>query len=385
MMKVLNIDTTGKVSVYDDSLYQAILDKDGCQNNIICLTPFKSYHSDSLFKDKLYCFVPEEKSYSKRMKKRLLKVCEALANYIRTESLISKYKIQVLHLQWLPFLEICSIEYYILSLLKFRHANLKIVLTVHNIFPHNFSQRKKDSYKHRFIRTSHYIDHFIVHTNQSKEDLKTIFGIDEDRISVIKHGAFVPKSLPLCVREKDNKVRLLIFGLQSSYKGTDLLVDAVNSLPERQKERVELRIVGKTSEDIIGFIQSHKNERITLRNEFVSDEDLYQEIADADVLVYPYRNISQSGALLLGLSFGKPIIASDLPAFVETLHNYPKEMFFQTGSVDSLAKTIQYYLSTDSEYKSNLSLILKKLLQENSWEKSSEDTLTLYNQLVKNK
>ena len=382
-MNILNLDITGKVSVYDNSLYQSILDKDEGRNNIICLTPFKSYYSDSLCKEKLYCFVPEKKSYSKGVKKRFLKVGEALANYIRTESLINKYNIEVLHLQWLPFLEICSIEYYILRLLKSRHANLKIILTVHNIFPHNFSQRKKESYKHRFIRTSHYIDHFIVHTNQSKEDLKTIFGIDEDSISVIKHGAFVPKTLPHCAREMDYKVRLLIFGLQSSYKGTDLLVDAVNRLPEKQKVNVELRIVGKTSEDIISFIQTHKNERITLRNEFVSDGDLYQEIADADVLVYPYRNISQSGALLLGLSFGKPIIASDLPAFVETLHNYPNEMFFQTGSVDSLARTILYYLSTDSEYKSNLSLILKKLLQENSWKKSSEDTLTLYNQLVK--
>ena len=92
-MNILNLDITGKVSVYDNSLYQSILDKDEGRNNIICLTPFQSYHTDCLCKEKLYCFVSEEKSYSKGMKKRLLKVGEALANYIRTDALISKYKI----------------------------------------------------------------------------------------------------------------------------------------------------------------------------------------------------------------------------------------------------------------------------------------------------
>lgn len=58
---------------------------------------------------------------------------------------------------------------------------------------------------------------------------------------------------------------------------------------------------------------------------FVAEQKLDYEINESDVIILPYRSISQSGVLLLSLYFKKPIITSDLPSFKETLKGYRDE------------------------------------------------------------
>lgn len=381
MIKILNVDISGKVSVYDDALYESLLKEDKGENKILCLTPFKCYKNKKDIDAKLFCFISEDKAYSTGIIKRLLKASEAFANYVKLGYLINKLNPDILHFQWLPFLEICSIEYYLLKLYKsLLNKDIKIVLTVHNIYPHNLSSSKKKKYRVRFKKTISLIDHFIVHTSNSVHDLEFEFGVRRNLIDVIRHGAFVPKNKPQRSRKYESKIRFLMFGSQSLYKGTDLLLDAIKLLPSNQLNEIEIRIVGHTSEEIAQMIPSDIY-NIYWNNDYLSDDDLNQEIANADVLVFPYRNISQSGALLLGLSFLKPIIASDLPSFIETLNGYPKEMFCKAGDADSLKNIIQFYLSSDEKFKKELSQVLQRILKENSWDVSAKDTLMLYHKL----
>ena len=52
---------------------------------------------------------------------------------------------------------------------------------------------------------------------------------------------------------------------------------------------------------------------------FLSARELVALYRAADVVVYPYRAITTSGALATGLALGKTIVASDLPVFRELL------------------------------------------------------------------
>ena len=53
--------------------------------------------------------------------------------------------------------------------------------------------------------------------------------------------------------------------------------------------------------------------------QFISTEELVALYRAADIVVYPYRAITTSGALATGLALGKTIVASDLPVFRELL------------------------------------------------------------------
>ena len=65
--------------------------------------------------------------------------------------------------------------------------------------------------------------------------------------------------------------------------------------------------------------------------------DLY---LDADVLVYPYGEVTTSGALMTGIGHGKAIVATRLPAFEQLLHNEENALLVNYGDVDALASIL---------------------------------------------
>lgn len=380
IMKVISLDISGKVFKYDNALYDAVI-KESCNGDeLLCLTPYRAVSTLSSSCYSLYCLVPQEKANSSGLPKRISKAVEGVLNYIRLGRIVRNFHPNILHLQWLPFLECCGIEYYFLKWFKRINKNLKLVLTVHNIYPHNFNDKQKEAYQKRFIKVSALVDSFILHTKVSCCELNTEFGVSLDNINVIKHGVFVPESVPKRSRKVDGKCRLLMFGYQSYYKGTDLLIEAVKKLPVDLQAKIIVKIVGRVSEGLLPKVNEN-HENIFWKNAFLSDDELNEEIVNADVLVYPYRKISQSGALLLGLSFRKPIIASNLPSFVETLAKYPPEMFFEAGNANSLKETIEKYLSFDNVFKWQLVDILSEIKEDNSWEASAKETLDFYREL----
>ena len=102
--------------------------------------------------------------------------------------------------------------------------------------------------------------------------------------------------------------RLLCFGLIRPYKGIETLVHAFHGLSDGA---ASLRIVGKpvspamrqTVEDACAA-----DARIGARLEYVGDDVLAQEIGEAQCVVLPYRDMQNSGALLLALSLGRPVL-----------------------------------------------------------------------------
>jgi beta-1,4-mannosyltransferase len=103
--------------------------------------------------------------------------------------------------------------------------------------------------------------------------------------------------------------RLLYFGLIRPYKGVGELVTAFRSTSD---PRMRLRIVGKPStKDLSDMIQEGclADDRISAQLDYVDDETLASEVGRARLVVLPYRDIHNSGSLLLALSLGRPVLA----------------------------------------------------------------------------
>ena len=383
-MRVLSLDITGKVSLYDNALFDSLLDATAQGDEWIGLTPYRSLSNVPQRKRGLFCLIPERKAHAGGLLKRSLKAIECLLNYISLLWMIRIDRPDVLHLQWLPFMEVNAWEVPLLRWMRRLNPRTKLVLTIHNVYPHNMGEARKERYRLRFRKASALIDAFIVHTRISKADVVREFGLSPSRVHVCCHGVFEPKGITFnAEHRKDGKLHVLQFGGQSYYKGTDLLVDAVCGLDEERKKRIETHIVGGISQNFLDELKAKdKDEVIIWKAYFLSEEELHQEINAADLIVLPYRAISQSGVLLLSIFFEKLIICSDLPSFRETMQgewgdSLDRDLFFRTEDVGDLRNLLVRYV--DGEVSEMLLreriLHLKHLY---SWERAARATWDLY-------
>ena len=340
-MNYLMVDISGKVLNYDIALCEALskaLSSDNHLNFFAANIDPKKIDCDC---KRLISLIPKSLQNSENIIKRAFKALEGIVNYIYLILYLAFHKVRILHLQWLPFLEISSIERIFLKNIRLISPKTKIFLTVHNLYPHNSCESRKIAYRSRFSKVQRYIDTFILHLETSRQEFCRDFSIEESRTIVIPHGIFEPKGYAVQSHMRGEKLNLIMYGNQSYYKGTDILVDALNLLPKESQDKVHTVIIGKIAPDYYASLKS-KTEQLDVEwiPEFVSDEVLYNKIAESDAIVIPYREISQSGVLLLALSFKRNLIVSDLPSFKETLQGVSDDVFFENGNAKSLANLL---------------------------------------------
>jgi len=102
--------------------------------------------------------------------------------------------------------------------------------------------------------------------------------------------------------------RMLHFGIIRPYKGIDELLGAFRTanIPD-----TTLRIVGRSSSDeLTGLIKGAESDdaRVSSRLEYVDDATLVLEISKAEVVILPYKQMHNSGALLAALSVDRPVV-----------------------------------------------------------------------------
>jgi glycosyltransferase involved in cell wall biosynthesis len=261
-----------------------------------------------------------------RLPRRILKLLEAMLNLsaLTVRFLISRP--DVIHVQYLPMLKWrLPLDLWFLEFCRGRGS--KIVLTVHDLLPHDTGE----AYKRTFDELYRIVDAIICHSDHVKARLEAEFSVPEGKISVIPHGPFF-YDLPASGLEKTlqsfelepEKVLILWQGIIFPYKGIDLLLRSWQQV-EANVDDACLVIAGTGAPELLDQIRGQVKDldlkRVKLHFRFISTEELVALYRASDVVVYPYRAITTSGALATGLALGKAIIASDLPVFRELLTN----------------------------------------------------------------
>lgn len=102
--------------------------------------------------------------------------------------------------------------------------------------------------------------------------------------------------------------RLLTFGLVRPYKGVENLVARFGEIDD---PALSLRVVGRPSTAALRTeVESlaDADPRVSTTLDHVGDDQLAVEIGEAELVVLPYREMHNSGALLLALSLDRPAL-----------------------------------------------------------------------------
>jgi glycosyltransferase involved in cell wall biosynthesis len=172
------------------------------------------------------------------------------------------------------------------------------------------------------------------------------------RIYLIQNDFIVERKV-----KRNTKANFLFFGKIHYYKGLDILLESAQML--RKKRNDFLVTVAGDSKDFSEYIKYTKNtDYLDLRVRFLDKEEIANVFNAADYLVLPYREVTQSGPLLIAFNFKVVPIVSNLDGFSEYISDGKNGYMFTSESASDLAEKMEYILDSDSF---NYDLIQKNL------------------------
>lgn len=206
-----------------------------------------------------------------------------------------------------------------------RRRGVKIIWTIHDLIPHDLVYpRIEMPFWHEVIRQ---VDGVIALTTRGLEMARERYEDLRNLPSfVIPHGHF--RDVYPCSATREDARRALnvapdqsvitYFGQIRPYKNVPQLIRAFRELPGAQPllfvcGRVNKRI--DLHDAILQAAAADPRVRLVLR--YIEPAEIQRYLAAADLLVFPYSEILNSGSAMLGLSFDRPILVPNLGAMPE--------------------------------------------------------------------
>jgi D-inositol-3-phosphate glycosyltransferase len=325
----------------------------------------------------------------------MAKALRVLSYYVRLVRYAATARPKLFHILWNNKFQFFDRT---LLMLYYRTLRKKITLTVHNV---NAGKRDlNDSFLNRLSLRIQYTlsDHLFVHTDAMKRELVSDFCIPENNVCVVPFG--INNTVPdtrLSIAEARRQLgisggdrALLFFGNIAPYKGLEYLIAAFTKV-SKEEGTYRLIIVGKPKgrEDYWNRIQqaiahSGVRDRVIERIEYIPDEQTELYFKAADVLILPYARVFQSGVLLLGYSFGLPVIASDVGNLKEEIIEGETGFVFRPRDSSDLASKIENYFTSElfHNLETRRAQIKKYANERYSWDKVAAITTAIYSRLL---
>jgi glycosyltransferase involved in cell wall biosynthesis len=321
--------------------------------------------------------------------RRIVKSLEYLVNLVILSVRFAISRPDILHVQFLPFLD-HGYPFEIWFLNYIRCLGIPVVYTVHNLTHQDFGDRHKAIY----VRAYALADILICHGHEARERLVQDFGVARDKIRVIPHGPLFDCSVSTSQREARVELGLptdeaivLCLGVISEYKGIPFLLDAWKYLVH-SGTKGRLLVAGTGDDSLLSSIVHKVHEEgisasVSLWLQFIPVKQLPLLYLASDILVYPYKAGTTSGALLTGMNYRKPIVATKLPFFREYLKDQENALLVDYGDVEGLSFALQKLITNPVERTRLAGGMEKDVLDLASWSKIAETTRQSYEEVLR--
>ena len=313
-------------------------------------------------------------------KNHLLKFISYLLSLIRLLLRFMKERPDVAHIQWI---RVPNLDYFFLRLFKF--SNCKIIYTAHNVLPHNdFSVKTFESYR-RYYKA---VDIIIVHSENTRRELIDKFGLSPEKIVVIPHGLLPVTVENNIVSQKCDELKkryalegytvISCLGVQSTYKGTDILINAWSNTPAlRNNLNIRLLIAGKMKDISYSELQTCSN--VVIIDRYLTDEEYIAFLRLSTATIFPYRIISQSGSLFTAINERVPIIVSHTGGLHQPLEIADIGWDFGSSTPENLKSQLIGIIQSGDFLAKRETARWDKIHNYYSWDRIGRLTAELYN------
>lgn len=280
----------------------------------------------------------------------------------RPDLLITKF--------WLPFMAPClgTIERRVR-----RNGHTRIVSILDNIIPHE--HRPGDRiFARYFVRST---DAFVAMSRSVLDDLN-LFDTKKPRRfcphPLYDHyGDILPKEEARRMVGIDTDGRyVLFFGFIRSYKGLDLLLDAMAD-PRIAQRDIRLIVAGEFYGDPKPYMEQIERlgiaDRIKLCTDFIPDSQVNRYFCAADLVAQPYKSATQSGVTQIAFHFEKPMLVTDVGGLAEIVPDGKIGYVVQPDAHQIADAIVRYY---DEQREAPFTEAVRDEKQKYSWDKMVE-------------
>ncbi|MBR6331155.1 MAG: glycosyltransferase [Bacteroidales bacterium] len=280
----------------------------------------------------------------------------------RPDLLITKF--------WLPFMAPClgTIERRVR-----RNGHTRIVSILDNIIPHE--HRPGDRiFARYFVRST---DAFVAMSRSVLDDL-SLFDTKKPRRfcphPLYDHyGDILPKEEARRMVGIDTDGRyVLFFGFIRSYKGLDLLLDAMAD-PRIAQRDIRLIVAGEFYGDPKPYMEQIERlgiaDRIKLCTDFIPDSQVNRYFCAADLVAQPYKSATQSGVTQIAFHFEKPMLVTDVGGLAEIVPDGKIGYVVQPDAHQIADAIVRYY---DEQREVPFTEAVRDEKQKYSWDKMVE-------------
>jgi glycosyltransferase involved in cell wall biosynthesis len=240
--------------------------------------------------------------------------------------------------------------------------------------------------KQFFIRQSALINDRIMTGSPQMRETWLYIGIPEDKMIYIGNAVNLPAQYSTELSFK-HSISLLFLTRVVLEKGIIELIDSYLSL-QKETENLKLRIVGADTADTL-YVKKYlhdvdKNNLVEYVGP-VSDEQKHKEYLEADIFVFPTYVEDQSYAVMEAMSYGLPVIASNVGGVPSLITHEQNGYLVLPKDVDSLRQGIKKIISAP-DLREKLGKNARKTIEQGfTWEIRSQEIVALYTTLVKAK
>lgn len=297
-----------------------------------------------------------------------------------------------------------------------KQSNARIIFDLHFVIQKEASRIDK-SFSRPFLKLA---DEYVTHSQKTTRELIDFFPeqqfsyADEDnskRIIELYHpiyNIFEPVDDFNIGEFKQSfglkKNVFLFFGFIRKYKGLHNTIRAFKKL-EEQRDDVSLLICGESFWDTLDdskwstklkkavfgtmkkILLSDKSDEknyqpldlidelgvknVKVVNEYIPHQEVHKYFQASDAVVLFYDNSSPSGIESMSYNFSKPILATKVGHFDETIINGKNGYLAEAGNIDDMAKTMNYFIEHPIDAE-NIEALAEKL----TWENYVQEILT---------
>ena len=277
----------------------------------------------------------------------------------------------------------CCFDFYFSLAYLIKAKSIPLVFGVHDVIQH--SDKRNSIFYHLSYRFSLFVgDVFLQFSSNQNRVFKQLY----PKLKSSMVGMSI-KDFGEAKGEKhifDNStIKILFFGSIQYYKGYDLLINAFEKILNMGINNIRLSFLGECTPKNELYLKSlvKSYDKYNLRLHFIDNDEIPQIYNEHDLAIFPYREATQSGPLMIAINYCLPIIAANHSCFADILGHADCSILYDSNNNNALIEILQNVSrmsNTDYQRLKDKAIELNKQYSE---EVIVDSYIKVFNELIK--